>query len=319
MDHQESQETQGKSGRVVKNDNGFWPPGPDSRNSPPIFIIVKTIFEYTDYREWLRDAFDDLKKRKTVMSWRYMAMKVKADPGNLLRVSQGKIHLSTAMIAPVASFFELPEKETAYWTELVFFGRAKTDKEAFDHYEKMQALKGVPLKRLEARELEFYRHWYCNAIRSLLGIHKFKDNYAELARCCTPAITEDETREAVKLLESLKMIVREKDGTWKVTETFVSTGGNWRSEAVREFQRETIRLAGESLSRHHPALRDISTVTMTFNQADIALVRERIKEFRSDLLRLSQDGSGDDAVFQLNVQLFPLAILNFGKGEGGKK
>jgi len=36
-------------------------------------------------------------------------------------------------------------------------------------------------------------------------------------------------------------------------------------------------------------------------------------------LRLSQDGSGDDAVFQLNVQLFPLAILNFGKGEGGKK
>lgn len=271
---------------------------------------MKSIFEYTDYREWMRNAFDDLKKRKSVVSWRYMAMKLNADPGNLLRVSQGKIHLATSMIAPVAQFFNLPEKETAYWTELVFFGRAKTDKEAFDHYEKMQALKGVPLKRLENQELEFYRHWYYNAIRSILGIHPFMDNYAELAKCCTPAITRNEAEDAVKLLTSLKMIFRGNDGFWKVSETFVSTGGNWRSDAVRLFQQETLQLAMESLERHHPSLRDISTITMTFNQADIALIRERIKEFRSDLLRLSQEGTGDNAVFQLNIQLFPIGLLD---------
>lgn len=128
---------------------------------------MKQIFEYTDYREWLRDAFDDFKQRKTVISWRYMAMKMGADPGNLLRVSQGKIHLSTALIEPAAQFFELDEKETAYWTEMVFFGRAKTDNEALQHYERMQALKGVSLKLLQKKELEFYRHWYYNAIRSI--------------------------------------------------------------------------------------------------------------------------------------------------------
>ena len=47
---------------------------------------MKPIFEYTDYREWIRDAFEDFKKRKTVISWRYMAMKLGADPGNLLRI-----------------------------------------------------------------------------------------------------------------------------------------------------------------------------------------------------------------------------------------
>ena len=104
------------------------------------------------------------------------------------------------------------------------------------------------------------------------------------------------------------MISEGKDGFWKVNDTFVSTGGNWRSEAVRAFQKETIRLAGESLERHAPPLRDISTVTMTFNMNDIQLLREKVKEFRADLLRLSQDGTGDDTVFQLNVQLFPLAF-----------
>jgi uncharacterized protein (TIGR02147 family) len=269
---------------------------------------VKPIFEYTDYREWIRDAFDDFKQRKTVISWRYMAMKLGADPGNLLRVSQGEIHLTLSLVKPMAEFFELDEKETAYWTELVCFGRAKTDAEALNHYEKMQILKGIPLKRLAKKELEFYRHWYCNSIRSIIGICRFKDDYEGLAECCTPPITVEEAKSAVKLLYDLNMISKDRDGYWKVNDTFVSTGGNWRSEAVRTFQKETIRLAGESLERHAPPLRDISTVTMTFNMDDIALIREKIKEFRSELLRLSQEGDGDDTVFQLNVQLFPIGF-----------
>ena len=269
---------------------------------------MKPIFEYTDYREWIRDAFDDFKQRKTVISWRYMAMKLGADPGNLLRVSQGKIHLTLSLVKPMAEFFELNEKETAYWTELVCFGRAKTDAEALNHYEKMQVLKGIPLKRLAKKELEFYRHWYCNSIRSIIGICKFKDDYEGLAESCTPPISVEEAKSAVKLLYDLNMISRDRDGYWKVNDTFVSTGGNWRSEAVRTFQKETIRLAGESLERHNPPQRDISTVTMTFNMDDIALIREKIKEFRSELLRMSQEGSGDDTVFQLNVQLFPIGF-----------
>ena len=47
---------------------------------------------------------------------------------------------------------------------------------------------------------------------------------------------------------------------------------------------------------------------MTFNMDDIALIREKIKEFRSELLRMSQEGDGDDTVFQLNVQLFPIGF-----------
>lgn len=104
------------------------------------------------------------------------------------------------------------------------------------------------------------------------------------------------------------MISTDRDGFWKVNDTFVSTGGNWRSAAVRQFQKDTIALAGESLERHAPHLRDISTVTMTFNMDDIQLIREKINEFRTDLLRLSQEGEGDNTVFQLNIQLFPLAF-----------
>lgn len=280
---------------------------------------MNPIFDYTDYQAWLRDAFENYKKERCAVSWRYMASKIGGDPGNLLRVAQGKIQLSIKYIQPTADFFGLNEKEAAYWTELVLFGRAKSDKEALDHYEKMLSIKGVSIKRLDAKELEFYRHWYSNAIRSLLGIGKFRDNeesYKRLAESCTPAISVREAKEAVKLLKDLKMIKLDDEGFWFVTETFVSTGGNWRSEAVRRFQEDTIALAGQSLSRHKPPLRDISTATMTFNRNMIGLVRERIQEFRRELLRLSNEGTDDDAVYQLNVQLFPIALLDKKGGEG---
>lgn len=279
---------------------------------------MNPIFDYTDYQAWLRDAFENYKKERCAVSWRYMAAKIGGDPGNLLRVAQGKIQLSIKYIQPTANFFGLNEKESAYWTELVLFGRAKSDKEALDHYEKMLSIKGVSIKRLDAKELEFYRHWYSNAIRSLLGIGSFRDDeesYKLLAESCTPAISVREAKEAVKLLKDLKMIKLNADGFWFVTETFVSTGGNWRSEAVRRFQEDTIALAGQSLSRHKPPLRDISTATMTFNRNMIGLVRERIQEFRRELLRLSNEGSNDDAVYQLNVQLFPIALLDKKGGE----
>lgn len=62
-------------------------------------------------------------------------------------------------------------------------------------------------------------------------------------------------------------------------------------------------------------MRDISTATMTFNRNSIDLVRERIREFRRELLRLSSEGTGDDTVYQLNVQFFPIALLQKGSGK----
>ena len=102
--------------------------------------MMNAIFDYTDYHAWLRDAFDNFKKEHCAVSWRYLAAKIGGDPGNLLRVTQGKIQLSIKYIQPIAKFFSLDEKQSAYWTELVLFGRAKSDKEALDHYEKMLSI-----------------------------------------------------------------------------------------------------------------------------------------------------------------------------------
>ena len=271
---------------------------------------MEDIWSYTDYQKWLKDSVEELKRHKPIASWRWVAGRVGLDAGNLLRVAQGKVHISVDSIGPLADFFHLAGRERTYFEEMVYFGRARTDKEALDHYERMQSIKGVPLRTLAGDGEEFWAHWWHNAIRFLLSITPIRDEYGLLGRMCSPPISAETAQASVELLERLGMIRRKPDdGCFEVTDLFVSSGQQNRAEAIKAFQRQCAELGLDSHVRHPAELRDLSTVTLTLARREIPVLRERIREFRAELLRFSQEGTGDDTVLQLNIQLFPVGIL----------
>ena len=47
---------------------------------------------------------------------------------------------------------------------------------------------------------------------------------------------------------------------------------------------------------------------MTIPIKDIGLIKERARQFRQELLLMSQESKNDDAVVQLNIQMFPVAF-----------
>jgi len=74
-----------------------------------------------------------------------------------------------------------------------------------------------------------------------------------------------------------------------------------------------IGLAGESLDRHPPALRDITTLTLALDLDDLPEARERLRTLRESLLRLSGENPAPRQVYQLNLQLFPLTHIPEGE------
>ena len=125
----------------------------------------------------------------------------------------------------------------------------------------------------------------------------------------SPKIKANEAKHAIELLESLKLIQKEKSGNYKPTNSFFSTGEITRQIAVQNFQQETIKMAGESIRRHRKTQRDISSVTISLPKKELPAVGEIIKEFRQTLLRYSDEAKNIDTVFQLNVQLYPLTNM----------
>jgi uncharacterized protein (TIGR02147 family) len=263
------------------------------------------VFEYLDYRLFLKEFYEERKKENSFFSYRFIGQKVGMDPGYLVKVLQGRYHIAEASIEKFASLCKLNEKEGAYFSALVSFGKAKSERQIKVYFEKLLSLKNVKARHIEASQYEFYQKWCYSAVRALVGFCGFRGDYKELAERLSPPISVWDAKKAIGLLERLNLIRKDR-GTYTLTDAVITTGKEWKSIAVREFQRQTIDLARESLDRHAKEIRDISTVTIAIASNDLAEIKERIQEFRNTILGVAADNQNPDCVYQLNVQLIPL-------------
>ncbi len=268
---------------------------------------MKPIFEYLDYRAFLKDFYEAKKAQHSFFSYRMFGKKVGVDASYLAKVLMNARHISEDSIPRFAEACGLQGKEAKYFQTLVNFAKAKSNTEGKIHFEKLLTLKTDSARKVLAGQYEYYREWQHSAVRSVLEYHDFRGDYKALANMLSPAITPKQARESIALLLQLGLIAADGEGRYRLTEAAVTTGSQWRSLAVEAFQEETIRLSRESIKRHPKELRDISTVTMNINAADYAEVRERIREFRASLIHYVGESRNPDRTYQLNVQLFPLS------------
>jgi uncharacterized protein (TIGR02147 family) len=267
---------------------------------------MKTVKEYLDYREFLRDFYIEKKGESSFFSLRYMGGKVAVDPSHLVKIFQQQRHIGNSLIDVFITFCGLNGSDAEYFANLVRFNKAKSDRDSKMYFEKLLSLKGAGAWSLEKNQYEFYTKWYYSAILTLLDFYPFIDDYASLAAKVSPPITEAKAKKAVALLEQLGLIRKSADGPWQLTHKIITTGDHCRSIAVKTFQEATMQLAIESLHRHPPEKRNISTVTITVAEKNIDRVNEVIADFRESLLQLARDEAHPDKVYQLNIQFFPL-------------
>jgi uncharacterized protein (TIGR02147 family) len=121
-----------------------------------------------------------------------------------------------------------------------------------------------------------------------------------------PAISAGEAKKSITLLLKLGLAEKTSDGAYHVTDRFMSTGEEWHDIAVRRFQKDTILLAHDALDTVPKELRDISTVTLTLSPEGFEEVRERVRQFRRDLLNLAGRQEKPNGAYHMNIQLLPI-------------
>ncbi|MBN1127797.1 MAG: TIGR02147 family protein [Chitinispirillaceae bacterium] len=274
---------------------------------------MRSIFDYLEYRDFLRDFYEEKKSERSFFSYRLFGSKVGMDASYLAKVLIKIRHIADSSIRSFIDFCGLRGAEAEYFETLVHFVKSKSHKESKLLFEKMLSFKGVKTSTLLENQYAFYQKWYHSAIRSVIEFINFKGDYKALAEKLSPPISVREAKESVQLLEKLRLIKKDESGRYRMTDTAITSGPQWRSLAIQTFQEETIRLSGESLSRHPKETRDISTVTMNINTHDFDEIRERVKEFRSSIIKYVSEQPAPDRVVQLNIQLFPLSRIDGGR------
>lgn len=268
---------------------------------------MKSIYNYLDYKKYLRDFFDFQRSHETFFSFRYVESKVGIDASNIVKILNSKRELSKAGIPKFIQYLKLDKKEGEYFRNLVFFSKAKTDTECKRYFKKLLTIKDMDVTQVRSDRYEFYLKWYYTAIASVLFYYPFYgDDYEGLAKEVKPNITAEEAKESIALLKRLEFIEKDNDGRYVHNDTTLSTGDKWYSFAIHSFQHETLKLAQKSLEEDKKAVRDFSTVTLTLSKEEFIQIKELTAEYRKAVLKTLDDCKNPDRVYQLNIQFFPL-------------
>lgn len=266
-----------------------------------------SIFTYLSYREFLRHAYEERKSVFPGFSYRFIAQRVGINASTFVRILQGERNLTPKLVAPVASVFKLGKREAAYFSLLVNLEQARSEQEKKLYFEKAVSFNKSEMMTLLADRYALFESWKYIAIRELLSHYRFCGDYEALARMCTPAISPREAKQAIALLARLGLLRKDQKGCFRPTDKFVTTGEDWRSIAIANYQKSTIALAGEAIERFAPGERDISTLTLNLSQKGLALVKEKIRSLRKELLEVENMEPECDRVYQVNFQIFPLS------------
>ena len=273
---------------------------------------TKKVFEYLDYREFLRDYYNQKKEASPAFSLRVFSDKIGFRAKDFIsRVMNGDKNLSSQSIPKVASGLRLGKHETEFFIGLVKFNQAETTEERNAAFEEMQAaLKVVRFAEkqhiLGHAQYMVYSHWRHLTIRSLIGMFGFDGDYEALARQVHPKITAEEAKKSVKLLEDCQLIKKDENGKYILTESAITTGDRTSKLALRGFHQHCLKLAADSIDRDPPGTRHISGLTLGISQEGYDRIVERINAFRKEIALIAEEDEGSDKVFQLQFALFPV-------------
>jgi uncharacterized protein (TIGR02147 family) len=267
-----------------------------------------SIFDYYDYRVFLRDFYKQQKGKNPFFSYRFIGYRVEMDSSFLIKVLQGVLHISNEKIGKFVELCHFNEKESHYFETLVFFCKAKTEKERKLYFEKLFGICRIKNRRIEERNYRFFQQWHHSAVWSLLNYYSFIGDFHELAEMLNPPISVKDAKQSIALLEELGLVLRNPDGRYIVVDRNLTTGKEWHAIAISNYQREMIAKAQEALERFPKEERNISTVTMNIPREALSEIDELIGKFRESLIQFvnSISNKDSDRVYQLNVQLFPL-------------
>ncbi len=265
------------------------------------------ITRYTDFRKFLKDCYDAMKKHDPKFSHRYFCKKAGYSSSSAFsNILSGQRSLSAPAALRLARAFELGKEGEEYLLQLVNFNQAGSLELKNLHYAKMLSLSRISPDILSPDKYAYFSKWYHAAIRELLFYIRFKEDYKALGQMLDPSVPAAQVKKAVVLLEKLGMITRDVHGYYKQTVQLLTADSMGETLHIENFQAETMKLAMESLDRHAKEIRDMSTLTATLSADSVEKVKVAIKALRQCVLTLAEKDQQVDRVMQLNIQLFPL-------------
>jgi uncharacterized protein (TIGR02147 family) len=271
---------------------------------------MPAVFDYMNYREFLKDYY--LSRKKSTPSFSYLLFARKVGFGSksfLPHVIEGKRDLTQDSIFQIGHGLALDPKSLAYFEDLVAFNQAKDPNQKAHFFMRLTShKKAAKARHILRTELKFFSDWYHSTVWELVTIFDFKGDYAALGKAVQPRISAGQAEESVALLLELGLIQKEKN-LYVQADRKLTTGDEVRSQTVQKFHSQNLRLAQIALDKIEPSERDISCMIAGLSQTGFEMVKKKIQIFRKELTDIMAQDVEAENVYHINFQFFPTTNL----------
>lgn len=269
------------------------------------------VFEFLDYRAFLRAYYTAEKARRPAFSHRFFSRLAGLRSPNFLKlVMDGERNLGAETVPKFVQAMGMTGEAATFFADLVTFNQADTVAEKNRAFERISASRRFrSAKRIEGDLFKYLSHWYYPAIRELAARPDFQENAKWIATHLRPKISPTDAQTALNLLLSLGLLVRDAS-TGKIVRgepTLTTDHQTVRSLAVTNFHRQMLERASDSIETIKPQHRDLAALTVCVSPETASIVKERIHRFREEITQICDADAKGSVVYQLNVQWFPLS------------
>ncbi len=268
---------------------------------------MKEIIEYTDYRKFIQDYYDE-RKRTSAFTWRDFARDAGFSSAVYLKyVCEGKKNLSVGAAGSVAAAMGLAGFEHTYFVLMVSYAHAKNDESKRAAFEERCALaRAHKVRVLGVEEFNYFKSWK-NAVLRELAPNMPGAKPLEMAHAIKPAITAAEVTETLDFLVRAKLLKKDKNGNYQQTDKAISMGSvDAVPVAARDLQRQMGEFAVKAINLPLSE-RDMSGLTMGLTRKSYERIRKELADCRRRIIAIASEDDETEQVYRLNLQLFPLS------------
>ncbi|MCA9537045.1 MAG: TIGR02147 family protein [Myxococcales bacterium] len=266
------------------------------------------IFQFLDYRTYLRAFYDAEKAASSSFSFRAFSMRAGvASPNHLKRIMDGERSLKGDLVERYAKVLGLGPSERRYFEALVTFTDSRDSRQRDEAYRVLRSFRQYQdAHQLDERHAAYHESWYIPAIRELAARRDFRSDARWVARQLRPRISLREARQALETLTALGLL-QEKEGTLTKVDAVLTTGAQTRGAHITRYHRVMLERASAAIDEFPATERDLSAITCCVDEGTLPVLRAMIADFRRQCVAVAEQSRSPTRVVQLNMQLFPLS------------
>ena len=271
---------------------------------------LPNIFDYFDYRSYLRDYYDTRKSFDSKFSYRFFAREAGYNSSGLYpNIVSGINNLTENYLPKFVKALKLNESQSKHFKNMVKYTHESDPVKREKFLDKMLRQLPEKTRRLKKNHFEFYSKWYYVAVHQSLSILDFKDDFKELSDFINPGIRQSEAKNAIELLKELELISQDANGFWRPSQKSFVGGEEVGTIAIHEYHNIMMDQAKIAQRNIEKSQRHIITQTVAITSEMQQHIKEKIANMQKEIVNaiVSDDNSKPkEQVFQLNVQFFPI-------------